>query len=128
MFYSDTYREYGVSQVWGLSEDAPLFITDTYWPMVLGQGGVLGLAAFATFLALLARGAIGLLRRDDLPAPRRFLGLAAVFVLSGSAMESVASHVYGATLQSALVFVPCALAWRASADAVTGSASPGTGR
>jgi hypothetical protein len=44
--YSPLYREYGLSGVWGLRPDMNHFINDAFWPMVLGETGVFGLALY----------------------------------------------------------------------------------
>lgn len=41
--YSPLYEKYGISGVWGLREGEPFFVSDTYWPMILGQTGWIGL-------------------------------------------------------------------------------------
>jgi hypothetical protein len=47
--YNDIYHKYGLSNVWGLSEenlldpDLPVFLLDTYWSSPLGELGVIGL-------------------------------------------------------------------------------------
>lgn len=51
--YSPIYSLYKISNVWGISKDMPLFISDTFWPMILGQFGVLGLCAYVIALAIL---------------------------------------------------------------------------
>lgn len=48
--YSPIYRELGFDEVWGLSPTYPLFITDTFWPQILGEIGVLGVAAYLVFV------------------------------------------------------------------------------
>jgi hypothetical protein len=53
--YSPIYAEYGLDQVYGLRERRPIAITDTFWPMVLGESGAAGLLAAIAFLALLGR-------------------------------------------------------------------------
>lgn len=40
--YSPLYNEYHLSHVWGLSELNPAFITDSYWAMIIGETGFLG--------------------------------------------------------------------------------------
>lgn len=45
-FYSPVYYEYGLNEVWGLSPDDTFFLSDTFWPTVLGQFGVLGLLLY----------------------------------------------------------------------------------
>lgn len=45
--YSTIYNDYGLSNVYGLSEQYNKFITDNYWPMLMGQ---LGFILFGVFL------------------------------------------------------------------------------
>lgn len=40
--YSFIYYIYNLSGIYGLSPNNPSFITDSFWPMILGQFGVLG--------------------------------------------------------------------------------------
>lgn len=40
--YSPLYHEYGISDRYGLSEDAPWFLNDTYWPAIMGETGFIG--------------------------------------------------------------------------------------
>ena len=48
--YSPVYSLYNLSSVWGLSIDAPQDISDTFWPMILGQLGVIALVAYVLFV------------------------------------------------------------------------------
>ena len=41
--YSNIYYDYNISTTWGISPDFYEFIADTFWPMIIGQFGVLGL-------------------------------------------------------------------------------------
>ena len=41
-FYSPLYYEYGLSSVWGLSPSMPSYIADTYWAMIIGETGFIG--------------------------------------------------------------------------------------
>jgi hypothetical protein len=50
---SPLYSEYGLTSVYGLSPDAPLFVHDASWATTLGEGGLLGAAGL-----LLAMGAL----------------------------------------------------------------------
>lgn len=40
--YSEWYSRVGISNVWGLSIDYPMFAQDTFWPQVLGETGYFG--------------------------------------------------------------------------------------
>lgn len=53
--YSPLYFSYGLSSVHGLREDAAYFISDSFWPMVLGQTGVFGLVFYSMSVIALFR-------------------------------------------------------------------------
>lgn len=40
--YSSVYREYRMSNYWGMTPKNPMFLTDSYWAMVLGETNWLG--------------------------------------------------------------------------------------
>ncbi|KAA1162950.1 hypothetical protein [Pseudoalteromonas distincta] len=40
--YSYIYDLYDVSGYWGLSKESPMFLNDTYWPMIIAEFGFLG--------------------------------------------------------------------------------------
>ena len=42
-YYSELYYKYGLSAIWGLEPGHAIFVSDTFWPTVLGQFGWLGL-------------------------------------------------------------------------------------
>ncbi|MEO5987192.1 MAG: hypothetical protein ABIW50_05490, partial [Candidatus Limnocylindria bacterium] len=48
--YSPIYAEYGLDKVPLLQADRASAVTDTYWPMVLGETGVIGLAGALVFM------------------------------------------------------------------------------
>ena len=50
--YSPEYRKYGLDNVAGLQPTDDSALTDTFWPMLLGETGALGLIAFGVFLAI----------------------------------------------------------------------------
>ena len=43
--YSPVYQRYQLHRVFGLREHRPIAVTDTFWPMVLGETGVIGFVA-----------------------------------------------------------------------------------
>ena len=49
--YSPVYVEYGLNFVYGLGWEHTDYITDTFWPQILGEAGVFGLLAYGTFVA-----------------------------------------------------------------------------
>jgi len=44
--YSPSYKRYGISNIEGLSSDRPQFINDTFWPMILGELGIIGFLCY----------------------------------------------------------------------------------
>lgn len=52
-YYSPLYYLYGLANIWGLEPDNILFISDTFWPVVLGEFGFLGLGLYVSALGLL---------------------------------------------------------------------------
>ena len=44
--YSPLYSEYGLSHIYGLEEGRANFVSDSFWPMILGQTGWLGLSVY----------------------------------------------------------------------------------
>lgn len=49
VYYSRLYYDYGISNIFGLQPDDPVFISDTYFP-VLAQFGVIGACLFFLFM------------------------------------------------------------------------------
>ncbi len=47
-YYSNTYAEYGLDKLWGLSEDKPDFIADAFYPE-LAQFGIVGVVLYFWF-------------------------------------------------------------------------------
>lgn len=51
--YSPVYTMYNMQRVWGISPDYSEFVSDTFWPMILGQCGIIGLGLYIAILVLL---------------------------------------------------------------------------
>lgn len=43
VYYSPLYYKYGLNMIHGLSETFPHYICDSFWPMILGQAGYIGM-------------------------------------------------------------------------------------
>lgn len=48
--YSIIYKMYGLSEIWGLSAETGQDVTDTFWPMILGQFGIIALIVYLVFV------------------------------------------------------------------------------
>lgn len=81
--YSPVYGKYLMAGVWGLSQDFPDFICDTYWPMLLGQCGYFGFTAFIGALAQFIR-KILTLKNDKSAFAAALIPLLYLFVSSSS--------------------------------------------
>jgi hypothetical protein len=94
--YSPLYARYGLTQVYGLGPDNPVAISDTYWPMVLGETGILGMAGMIVFLGLVT---IGLWRRSQgfVVAASRAFALGALFVMLEGLVGSLTAPTYVAS-------------------------------
>lgn len=51
--YSPVYWMYGLSNIGGLRQGATSFVSDSFWPMILGQTGLMGMTAYALALVML---------------------------------------------------------------------------
>lgn len=51
--YSPIYEKYGMSKIWGISKAYPNFLNDTFWPMVLGESGFIGLGCYAVIMIVI---------------------------------------------------------------------------
>ena len=111
VYYSDVYTSYGLSTVWGLTPSYSAYITDTFWPMVLGQGGVISFVPYVLIFVLLVRTFWSAARLPNTSKEDRFIALCALFLVLGSLLESTSSHIYDTSMQSALVMIPAGAAW-----------------
>ncbi len=53
VYYSPLYRLYHMDQIYGLVKGSVTYASDTFWPMVLGQTGFIGLIAYVIAVILL---------------------------------------------------------------------------
>lgn len=52
--YSKVYYLYHINRIWGISKEYSSFISDTFWPMIVGQSGFLGLLFYLILILVLA--------------------------------------------------------------------------
>jgi hypothetical protein len=114
--YSPVYQAYGLELVSGLQEADPVAVTDTFWPMVLGETGVIGLGAALTFFAVL--GARLWQSAANGPVAMRAFLLGALLVYVESLVRSLTSPLFVAPPVAYFVFGAAALAVAARRDVV----------
>lgn len=101
--YSPVYHEYGLSRVPGLRESNSGFATDTFWPMALGEFGVLGVIGYAAFLAGVGLPLWRLGRRVG-DAQSAVFVVGALAVLTAAIVESIATPMFTSPPRSYLLF------------------------
>jgi len=108
--YSPVYHEYGLDKIDGLSPQHSSFISDTFWPRILGETGVIGLAALLVFTIVLTiqvwRAALA--KHTDLLIRAFLLGTWMVFVQS--LVETLASSMFDSPPRIYLLFGTVAVA------------------
>lgn len=103
--YSDLYYQYGLDRVYGLSPTFPTFITDTFWPQVLGEVGFVGLIGYAVFLAAVGISIARLYQRvREQPAVAAVV-LGAGMILAQTLVESLASPIFNSPPQVYLIML-----------------------
>ena len=93
--YSPLYAEYGLDKITLLTPDQPSAVTDTFWPMLLGETGLLGLLAALVFFGSLTRTLWHNATNTTSPA-MRVLALAALMVFVEGLIRSLTSSVFTA--------------------------------
>lgn len=91
--YSPLYREYRMNEVYGLTPDKPQFATDTFWPAILGETGVLGLIFYLWICLRIFLFLNYQATAEHAPYVKAFL-LGTFLVFIESLIESPASAVY----------------------------------
>ena len=51
--YSPIYKTYGIDNIYGLRPEKANFVSDVFWPMILGQFGIIGLISYVGILLLI---------------------------------------------------------------------------
>jgi hypothetical protein len=128
--YSPVYEEYGLDEIRGLGPDNPLYATDTFWPQILGEFGVIGFAAYLAFL-----GTIGyrLWRESGRPegGSLRVLRLGAGMVFVQALVESAANAMFHSPPRVYLLFLVVgavmSIDWRTPASSTASSDPPPAG-
>lgn len=118
--YSPLYDELGYSDVWGLgpTEESGAFLTDTFWPAIIGEAGLLGSAFFgAVFVALIRE-----FRRlsNSLLSWNRWLGILGIAWTAQLLIESVAGAVFTAVPTFGIYFAIVGIAASRSQNPSTG--------
>ncbi len=114
-YYSPVYREYGFSRIHGLWPEGR-FLTDTFWPMVLGELGAIGFGFYlglCFYIFLLLRKAY---RALESPYAKAFV-LGTLMVFIEGLVESVAEPVFVKPPAAYFIFAAVGVSWSLMARA-----------
>jgi len=91
--YSPIYRKYGLSGTYGIEQKNPKYITDTFWPAIIGETGFMGLIFYLWICFRITRMLYRRVKRTSASFEKAFfLGTLMVFI--ESLIESVAVATY----------------------------------
>lgn len=107
--FSPVYQDYGMDKVYGLGPDNTVAVTDTFWPMLLGETGVIGLVAAMIFFALVAR-SLWRAAAKSLPSVAAPFVLGSLLVYVESLVRSLTSPLFVAPPIAYFAFGAAALA------------------
>lgn len=107
--FSPLYRRYGLDHIWGLTPHYAAYITDTYWPHILGEIGVFGLIGYGLFIAALGFRLWRATRQLVEPFTHAF-ALGALMAFVHALVESSASSMYESSPRIYLAFGAFAVA------------------
>jgi hypothetical protein len=91
--YSPVYKQYDIWNVFGLSENAPQFISDTFWPMVIGETGWIGTILFLIVIFFLFAALVKHVKNSD-QGPEKAFHLGTLMLFAEAFVESIASPIY----------------------------------
>lgn len=123
--FSPVYAEYGLDRIYGLTPVYTAYITDTFWPHILGEIGVVGLLAYVVFLAALGWSVWQSTRTVISPYLHAFC-LGAWMVFLHALVESLASSMYESPPRIYLAFGAMGIAVALSRGARQIVTAPGT--
>ena len=106
--YSPVYAEFGMDATYGIRAQEPIAVTDTFWPMILGETGFAGLAAAIAFFGAIGVAAWRAVSTRPASASQAFQ-LGALLVYVEALVRSMTSAVFVAPPIAYLVFGAVAL-------------------
>jgi hypothetical protein len=103
IYYSPVYYEYGLHTIYGLRPDDPKWATDTYWPNIIGEIGLLGaLILLGLYLKLILNlfKKYNNIKDQDLKVYILF----SAFILLQGLVESIGEPIFNSAPQNIFIF------------------------
>jgi len=108
LYYSPLYSQYGLTSIYGL-ERGGSFLTDTFWPYITGQLGIIGIICFVWILISIFRNLIQVFRRVNDSFLKAF-ALGTLLVLVEALIESIADPIFLKPPQHFFIFASLGIA------------------
>lgn len=115
--YSPIYARYGMDQMYGIKPEAPIAVTDTFWPMILGETGVIGLLGALAFFGAMAVQLWRAVAVASTPALRAFV-LGALLVYVEGLVRTLTSPAFVAPPIAYFILATAGLALAATRPAI----------
>ena len=98
--YSEYYYQYNMEKIYGLEPHNPVFATDTYWPSIIGETGLIGTIIFVSIFIILYR---SLMKKINKKSLNNAYNLFAMFVFIQSLVESTSEPIFNNAPQFILI-------------------------
>jgi hypothetical protein len=102
--YSPVYRRYGLDTIDGLSPQHSSFVSDTFWPRILGETGVVGLVGLIVFTVVVTAQVWRAARAATTDALTRVFLLGTWMVFVQALIETLASSLFDSPPRIYLLF------------------------
>ena len=102
-FYSPVYVKYGFLDIYEVSNTGGAFFSDTFWPIIIGQTGAIGLCAYLASLLLLY---LRIFRIRKVNTPAYAMGIfVLIYLMISSTSEPAFNNVIANPLAVALGYI-----------------------
>ncbi len=108
LYYSPLYTKYGISSVYGLQKGGN-FITDTFWPYLIAQVGLIGTGCYIWILISLFCSTVKMFKKLEKLLPKAFV-LGSLMVLAEAVAETIADPVFSKPPQYFFIFASLGIA------------------
>jgi hypothetical protein len=108
--YSPVYARYGLDKIDGLSPQHSSFVSDTFWPRILGETGIVGLVALIVFTLVVTRQVWRAARAPTTDGMTRAFLLGTWMIFVQALVETLASSLFDSPPRIYLLFGAVAVA------------------
>ncbi len=101
VFYSPIYYMYGMSNIYGFTATDPKYLTDTFWPAVGGETGIIGIMIYAILLFCIFKHLYKKIVNSNLTS------FIMIFVITTIFCSSVATSIFTQNVTIGIIFYIC---------------------